>query len=277
MIKIKKNIVIFLFLVILLLALSACKKEKVECTTSADCLQKTCYISKCANNKCLYNLQRNCCGNNLQDEIENGKSGNKCTCPQDYGKCEGKGKIKKLGRSENTTYLYYHCDEQDECVFNFNDKDIEIQNFFETISVGFFKASVVITYNKPVDASKGTFKFKVSLDDTGKDLVAPVHLTKLKLLYSTELSNAEQLTAEKDLDSSLTNIGDEILIETPLNLGYKPREVEETGSIRYIIDYVYNKRVASGKTQNGTIIYTTEPVRSTFTSMSKPVFFVRSE
>lgn len=275
LIKIKRKYIILFLLILIVIVASACKKEKVECTTSADCLHKTCSVSKCDQNKCSYSLQRNCCGNGLQDEIENGKPGNKCTCPQDYGKCEGKGKVKAAGRLQNTTYLYYYCNEENECIFAVKDEDIEIQNFPDTISIGFFKASMLVTYNKPTSIIKDTFKFKISLDDLSKELVPPIQLIKLKLYYSSELSRTEQLIAEKELDSKLTNIGDEVLIETPLNLGYKPREAEETGVFRYGIDYTYIKRVMAGKDINGSIIYTNEPIRTTFNSLGKPVFFVR--
>ena len=277
MIKIKGSSIILLFFIILLVAVSACEKKKVECKTSADCLQKTCYVSKCDSGKCTYNLQKNCCGNGLQDEIENGKPGNKCTCPQDYGKCEGRGRVKKAGRTENTTYLYYHCDEQNECIFGVKKEDIEIQNFPDTLNTGLFKESMLVTYNKPMDSGRDTFKFKISLDDIGKDIVPPIKLTKLKLFYSSDLSHTEQQIAEKDLDTQLTNIGDEVLIETSLNLGYKPREAEETGTFRYNIDYTYLKLTIAGKAPDGSILYTNDTVRSTFNSLGKPVFFLKSE
>ncbi len=67
------------------------------------------------------------------------------------------------------------------------------------------------------------------------------------------------------------------MISVPLNLNYRPQELEEAGSVRYIIDYVYTKRVLSGKAADGTSTFSDEAVRATFTAPSKPVFFVRSE
>lgn len=276
MVKINRHEIFFL-LALVLLVLSACAKKEVECATSADCLQKACHISRCAEDKCSYNMQTNCCGNGLQEGTENGKPGNKCSCPKDYGACEGRGRVGIGGRTQNTTYIYYHCNEKEECVFGINEKDIEIQNFYDTISIGFFKASVLVTYNKPINVNRGTFKFRISLDDAGKDIVLPVTLTKLKLFYSPDLSRAEQIISEKELDSNVANIGDEILIEAPLGLGYKPKEVEETGSFRYVIDYKYEKSIATGKAPNGSFIYSNELVRSSFNSLAKPVFFVKSE
>ena len=50
--------------------------------------------------------------------------------------------------------------------------------------------------------------------------------------------------------------------------------MEESGSLRYGIDYVYTKKVLSGRV-NGTNVYNDEIVRATFTAPSKPIFFVR--
>ena len=75
----------------------------------------------------------------------------------------------------------------------------------------------------------------------------------------------------------MANIGDEVLIEAPLGLGYKPKEVEETGSFRYVIDYKYEKRATAGKALNGSLLYSNELVRDSFNSLAKPVFFVKSE
>lgn len=275
MVKIKRShAMLFLFLLIALIALSGCTKP--ECKTSADCGQRTCFLSKCEDKKCAYTLQRNCCGNRLNESIENGKPGNQCTCPQDYGKCEGKGKIRIGSRVEDAQYVRLYCNVDSQCVLGVERKDVAPQNFLDSINVGFFKASSVVKYNKPFDASRDSFEFSVSLDDVSKDLILPILLTKAKILYSSELSRAELLIAEKDLTSVLNGIGDKAVVNIPLTLSYKPQEVEEQGSIRYTIDYVYKKQVLTGKTINGTNIYTNETVRSTFSAPIKPVFLFRS-
>lgn len=275
MIKINKNsIMLFLLLAIALIIISSCAKG--ECKNSADCGSRTCYLSKCESKKCVYTLQTNCCGNNLKDSIENGKPGSQCSCPEDYGKCEGKGKIKIGSRTEDAAYAHYYCDNNNKCVLGIESKDVVPQNFLDTISIGFFKASSVIKYNKPFEMSRNTFDFKLALDDISKDLVLPVKMTKIKLLYSSEYARAELLIAEKELDSTLNSIGEQVTINVPLNLGYKPQEVEETGSMRYSIDYAYTKKVASGRAADGTTLYNEEQVRATFTAPAKQVFFVRS-
>lgn len=275
MIKINwRNAILFLLLAAALAALSSCSKP--ECKTSADCISRTCFLSKCESDKCTYTLQRNCCGNRINESIENGKPGSQCTCPQDYGKCEGIGKVRIGSRTEDALFAHYFCNADSQCVLGVEKKDVAPQNYLDQINPGFFKASSVVKYNKPFDIAKDYFEFKVSLDDANKDIVFPIRLTKLKLLYSSEYARAELLIAEKDIDSTLNGIGNNSVIDSPLTLSYKPQEIEEQGSIRYSIDYSYTMQVLSGKTANGTGIYNRETKRETFNAPGKPVFFVRS-
>jgi len=208
--------------------------------------------------------------------MESGKPGSQCTCPQDYGKCEGKGKIKVGPRFEDALYAHYYCSTDSKCVLGVESKDAAPQNFLDTINTGFFKASSVMKYNKPFDMGNDVFELKVTLDDAGNDLVLPLRLTGIKMLFSGEYSRTELLVAEKDLESSLAGIGDSITINVPLNLGYRPQEIEESGSVRYTIDYTYIKKVQTGREQNGTVIYEQQLVREKFLAPSKQVFFVRS-
>ncbi len=274
MVKIKKQHILFLFLVITLITISSCTKP--ECKTSADCGSRTCYLSKCEEKKCVYTLQRNCCGNRINESIEDGKPGSQCTCPKDYGKCEGKGKIKIGSRLEDATYVYHYCNAENKCILGINEKDIAMQNFLDTINTGIFKASSVVKYNKPFDVSKDKFEFTVTLEDIKKELVLPIMLTKIRLLYNSENTRTDLLIAEKELDGILNGIGDQTIMIVPLNLNYRPKELEEAGSLRYSIDYIHLKQVSTGRTVNGTTLYTNETVRGTF-SATKPVLFVRTE
>jgi len=275
MVKIKKSHLLFLLLAVSIIALSSCAKP--ECKTSADCLSKACAIAKCESKKCVYASQSNCCGNQVKEAIENGKPGNQCTCPADYGKCEGKGKIKIGSRIEDAQYVKYYCNIDNQCALGVERKDIAPLNFLDSISIGFFKASSVAKYNKPFDTSRDIFEFSITFDDASKDLILPILLTKAKILYSSDYARAELLIAEKELNAVLNGVGDKATINLPLTLSYKPQEFEELGSIRYSIDYTYKKQVLTGKTVNGTNIYSNETVRATFTAPVKPVFFVRSE
>ncbi len=273
MLKPNKKLLLFLCIAVLVLVISCAKPE---CRASSDCASRKCFLPKCEDNKCSYAPQKNCCGNRLNDSIEDGKPGDKCTCPQDYGACGGKGKITRGARTEDAVYVRYYCNADLKCVFGVDEADVASQNYPDTINPGFFKASSVAKYNKPFDAGNDIFEFRVSLDDTGKDLVLPVMLTKVKLLYSGEYSRAELLIAELEIGSMLNGIGDYATISLPLNLGYRPQQLEESGSIRYSIDYAYTRQVLSGKTAAGANTYSNETKRETFTAPAKPVFFVRS-
>ncbi|MBI2650722.1 hypothetical protein HYX04_05440 [Candidatus Woesearchaeota archaeon] len=271
----KSHILLLIILAAALIVIISCAKP--ECKTSADCSPRTCFLSKCEDKKCTYALQRNCCGNRINESIENGKPGNQCTCPADYGKCEGKGRIAIGSRTEDATYVSYSCNADEQCVLGVDESRIAPLNFLDQMNPGFLKASSVIKYNKPFDPASDSFEFKVTLDDIGKDVMLPVRLTKIKLLYSGGgYARAELLIAEKDLDGILNGIGDHSTLDVPLTLSYRPQELEEQGSLRYSIDYTYVRQVPSGKTANGTSIYNNETKRETFTAPVKPVFFFRS-
>ena len=276
MVKINSNkSILFLFLVISLLVLSSC--GKAECKASSDCPSQLCKIPKCEDRKCIYASQPNCCGNRINESLESGKPGNKCTCPQDYGKCEGKAQVKIGSRTQDAAYAGYYCDYNNECIFGVDQKDVLPQNVLDTINTGFFKASSVLKYSKPFDMSRDVFEVKITLDDSNKDLVLPVKITGIKMLFNGDYSRSELLIAEKSLDNSLSSIGESTAISVPLNLGYRPQEAEEAGSLKYVVDYSYTKKVSSGRTPSGDTIYKEEISREKFNSPTKQVFFVRAE
>ena len=276
MIKIKRTqAILFLLFVLALITISSC--TKTECKTSSDCQSRKCSLSKCENKKCVYTLQKNCCGNHINESLEDGKPGGKCTCPQDYGKCEGKGKVKVGARIEDTLYGHYYCNENEQCVFGVDKKDVNVQNFLDSINTGFFKASSILKYNKPFDINNNIFEIKITLDDISKDLILPIKFTNVKLFYSTQNARTELLIAENGISEVLEGIRDEVKINVPLNLDYRPQQLEETGSIRYSIGYIYTKQVVTGKAADGNKLYGKEEIRDTFNAPSKQVFFVRSE
>jgi len=274
MVKIpRKNILLFALLVLASIVISSCAKP--ECAVSSDCAARPCASSACEGGKCAYALQQNCCGNKLKESIESGKPGSQCTCPADYGKCEGKAKVKNGLRTDDAAYVHYYCNVDSQCVLGAEKKDVVPQNFLESISSGFFKASSIEKYNRPFDVDKDSFDFKITLEDASKDLVLPVKITNAKLLYNGESARTELLIADRDLSEVLNGIGDQAVISVPLTLSYRPQELEETGTIRYSIDYEFVKKVSSGKVVNGTAVMANEIVRSTFTAPSKPILLVR--
>ncbi len=271
----KGKFFLFILIITVLLVVSSC--VKAECKIDANCASKTCSLSKCENKKCVYTIQKNCCGNSVKENIEDGKTGNKCTCSKDYGKCEGKGKVKPRTKLEDATYVHYYCNSENKCILGVEEKNTEQQNFLDQLNIGFFKASIIFNYKKPFDVGKDSVSLKLTLDDISKDLVLPIQLTKVNLLFTGENARTEQIISEQIINLSLNEIGGKALIDATSNLGYKPKELEESGSLRYSIDYSYVKKVATGKAPDGTKLYTDETVRSTFSSPTKKVFLIRSE
>ena len=272
--KKRAKICLTITLIVSLLLLASCGKK--ECTTSSDCGLKTCFNSKCDSGKCSWAIQRNCCGNRLKETQENGKTGNQCSCPDDYGKCEGATKIKIGSRTEDSRYLKLACNEEEKCVLSVDPKDIQPQNFLDSISTGFFKASIVSSLNKPFDLLKDTITLKVTLDDATKEVSLPVQFIKIKVLYTGETSRNEQLIAEKQIDIQFAQIGDEATIVVPLNLNYKPQQAEESGSIRFSIDYSLVRKISAGKNDDGTPKYSDEIQRGSYNSPTKAFFLVKT-
>ena len=259
--------------VISALLLISCAKS--ECKASPDCPQKACSAPRCDNGKCIPNPIPNCCGNGAPESLEGGKPGNKCTCPQDYGKCEGKGQVKAGSRMEDAAYAHYYCNSGNECIMGVESKDASPQNYLDSMTAEYFKASAVLKYNKPFDMSKDTFELKITLDDTNKDIVMPVKFSSVRILLSTDSSRGEQLVADKDFEIEIFNIKDTTSLSVPLNLNYRPQQVEEPGLIRYTVDYSYTKKIVSGRNPDSSPIYQQQLARERFNSPSKQVFLVR--
>src|SRR3989338_8316155 len=113
--KIKFKFLLFVVASFMLLALiNGCAKP-VECKIDSDCEKRTCSVASCVDNKCKYSTVQNCCGNKIKESSEDGKVGNSCTCPEDYGICEGKAKVQVGGRTYDAEYLQYIC-KNDECI-----------------------------------------------------------------------------------------------------------------------------------------------------------------
>lgn len=276
MIKIKPNKIIFTVLLILvLLLLGSCSKS--ECKATADCPSKACALPRCDGGSCVYAQQANCCGNGIKDPLEDGKPGDKCSCPKDYGKCEGVPKVKVGSREQDAVYAKYYCNQYSRCVMGVSPGDASLQTFLDNVYDEYFEASSVVRYNKPFDMRKDSFEIKFTIDDANENIVMPVTLTGARILYTGVSSRSEQLIASKEIDVPITGVGESNALIVPLNLGYKPQEAEEAGSFRYVLDYTYTKNVQTGRDSRGNPTYEKEFVRSKYNSLSKQVFLVRSE
>jgi hypothetical protein len=273
MIHINKNKLVLLVLALSLLIISACSEP--ECSVSQDCARKMCSTVRCLEGACEYSSQSNCCGNGVKDSIESGLPGSKCTCPKDYGDCAGIPTINIRNRDVDASYAEFLCNKDNECILGVDPDKVTPQNFLDTVS-GFFKASSVMKYNHPFSMDKDIFELKISLDDLDDDLVFPIKFTNIKVLYNSPSARTELLVAEKNLNLELNKIGNQVSITVPLNLGYNPPEIEESGSIKYTLDYNHIIRISDGKTSSGEKKYKQEIERKSFRSSSKKIFFVKT-
>ncbi len=139
------------------------------------------------------------------------------------------------------------------------------QIFSDSINTGYFKASSTLTYDRPFDVRKSLFEFIIILDDVSQELELPIRVYNIKILYIRDSAKVEQLIAEENLFAEIKTVGKQTIIN-PLPSTYKPwSSVEESGTIKYVIEYSYVKK------QNNEI------VQSTFTSPSKPIVFTNSD
>jgi len=260
----------FLFFVLLISAsflLSSC--AKAECKANADCQAQFGKDAACIDKQCKYTPKSNFCGNGIKDAIENGKQGNKCTCPADYGKCEGKGKIKRYDIEYDTQYLAYYCDERERCVFGVDKKDARPIDLIDERELEEFTIETKMTFNRPFDGKKDYFNFRVTLKDASQELVLPVKILKATVL------GGEVLFGELQSEGLLNGIGDTANMQIPLT--YVPEQIEEEKSLSYKIDYEYKVKEQQRLANGSYIDSVSAPKRNSFErAFRENVFLVKS-
>jgi hypothetical protein len=252
--KIKYRWLLFLALLAFVVFLNGCGEEP-ECKVADDCSQRSCNKVSCRESQCVYDPVPNCCGNQAKDAIENGKPGNKCTCPQDYGACEGKAFKTVSNRKIDYDYIRYFC-ENSECILGVPSEDIRPVTLLREGSLDLFKFEVTLKYNDPFDTTKDFFDFTFTLKDDTDNLIYPVRLNKIILI------DGEVLYGERNLKLLLDGIGDSIVFKVPVS--HILKNLEESRGLTYKIDFEYEQRVRSTRLPNGTYSYTKEAVRRTY-------------
>ncbi len=229
---------------------------KTECDISSDCLsQGTCQVVNCVDNKCVSSMVPNCCGNGLKEDIENGKPGNKCTCPQDYGECEGKltyTEIDPIYGNENTyeaQYLEYFCDSRQRCIKGISPDNIQQTRLVDTRDTGYFMYDVITMFNKPVNIRKDSFRFDVELKNTlDETVILPIKITKVLVKAGQDF-----IGEARPSDAILSHIGSIATISVPIQ--YQTKKIEEVKQLSYHIDFEYTIRQQSGYDADGNIKY----------------------
>ena len=268
MFKIKKSLILLVILAFSsLFLLSGCGKK--ECKVNSDCASLACSTAKCADNKCEYAPVPNCCGNGIKDATENGKPGDKCTCPEDYGKCEGKGKIMVANREFDAQYLKYLCNAENKCVFGVDEKSIQVQRLIDDKVFSFFELETIVEFNKPFDIKNDNFKFEFNLKDDNEDLVYPIKFTEIQLL------DREVFFGSTAIDKELSKVGDKISINVPVD--YQLADIEEERQLSYKLRFEYTKRLRTGTNPDGTYSYKNEPEREEYQKFfGSKIFFVKT-
>lgn len=221
----------------------------------------------CVEKKCKYSPVMNCCGNSIEEKIENGKPGSKCTCPEDYGICEGKGQLTIRNRQYDATYIQYFCNSQNKCVFGVDATDTIESKLVDERDLSFFILETQTTFNRPFNVLTDKFKFQVKLKDDGEDLVLPVKITNI------QLKEGEILFGEENLNEALKAVGS--VINTEIQVDYRPTQIEEERSLSYKLDYQYTKKVKTTRKDDGTWNYKEELVRDSYEKrFSSKIFFV---
>ena len=209
-----------------ILFIAGCKKE---CEKSSDCAEKTCNTASCAKGACEYNIKANCCGNGIKDKIEDGKQGNKCTCPKDYGSCTGK----------NGTYMERFCTENNDCVFGVPDEKIQNLKVLSDKSTGYFNLEIKSEYDSPFIINKSVFTATITLKDDNERLVYPIKFTDFKLL------ERDLILGEKTANLEFNRVGDSASIDVPFEFSMQKPEEQRTVYLR--VEYEYNYKVSNGQ------------------------------
>lgn len=218
--------------------LIGCSSTPPECKADSDCAKKACNTVKCEKKKCDYTVKKNCCGNGMKEETEDGKKGNTCACPADYGKCEGRGKIKAGTKEVDAKYLERIC-KDDKCVLDVNKDNVNEIQLIDDKFLKFFRLESIISFNKPFIINKDKINIKFTLKDVENDLVFPIKITNIKFI------KGEYFYGETPLDIEFTAVGNYSEISIPLD--YEMQSIEEEKILGFRIDYEYLYKVKVGK------------------------------
>jgi len=226
------NLLLIIIFLTSLLFIAGCG-EKPECESSTECATgNPCIVGRCVDGACKNNIQVNCCGNAM---CEPDYGENKCLCPADCGKCEGKAKYNVStyrGLQEKEANYAKHLCENNVCIVGVSASDVNILKLANEVNVRRgFKAEVLTTLNNPYDISKGTALVRVQLRDIDPDVTGGIKITSLQILSDSELMG------EKIISKKLNKVGD--MFTEELTLTSSQGHVEEEKRVDVKVDYEY--------------------------------------
>ncbi|KYK25619.1 hypothetical protein AYK26_05770 [Euryarchaeota archaeon SM23-78] len=226
------NLVLISLLLFSIFFITSCG-EKTECTSSSECLTgNPCLLGRCKDGKCVTNVKPDCCPN---ANCEEDAGENKCMCPQDCGKCEGKVtytvETYRGPKEVEAKYAEYRC-ENNKCIVGVDPAIVNTPSYRSDIDIrGGFQAEIVTTLNQPFDTSKDKINIRLKLKNIDSDVVDGVTFTNIQVL------SVNELIGEKDINYKLINVGD--MFEEELDISLAQTMVESEKDLSFNYDYTY--------------------------------------
>jgi hypothetical protein len=183
-------------------------------------------------------LKPECCGNNVTEALEDGKKGNSCTCPEDYGACNPTITIEReLGQYYEAKYIRRECDKNLNCVA-VNINELQRSNeFFNTFLESGFTLNIYVRYKTPFDKGNSKFDVEFKLSDADPNLVQlPVKINEIRIMDNANVlvrtSPNMEFDEVMDIETYTLVIND-----------YSIVNAEEIKTVTLSIDYEYTPMV----------------------------------
>ena len=231
MFKLKSRHMFILAAILIVIFLAGCGRK--ECEKDAECPTQKCFAASCVQNECVQEPRANCCGNGIKDNNEN-----ECSCPEDYGECEG----------EQGSYLEKFCrSAKDECAFDVKDDKISRATVLHTKDLAGFSISVKAAYDKPFNVDRSVFNAEIELLSKKDSIISP-KITKIELIGKQKSQSS--ILGSYEIKRDLWANG--FKFEAPINVQYGLSDKEEKTDIYLQISYEYKEKVgAEIKTKSG--------------------------
>ena len=214
-----------------------------ECETAADCTAKnSCFTAKCEKKLCVQDSLPDCCGNDIKDDIEDGKKGNKCTCPADYGPCSGD--------VEGSSILKLGCNDDDtECAGTLAKAAQEEKLLTHELSSTVGDIKLVTSLLLPFNVDEDTIHLEISVPEF-KASVDDLILTKIEVFGENNKREKVEL-GEKEVSrvfwDTKTIVEEDIIIQPKLEI------IDETLKkfrVKLSFSYMYRGAEKTGAVEN---------------------------
>jgi len=228
MFKTKKYL--FVLLIVSLLFISGC----AECKKNLDCETKKCFAVKCADKKCEYDVNDNCCGNAICEDGTKGTKDfgeNKGSCEDDCGKCVVEtGKYLKIAFDNKTK----------ECATALDETKVTEKSATDNIDLKYLKLTATYTYDEPFSIDSSLFNVKIKLDSKD-DSISDISITQVKVLETAgRRAGTSSIFGEKYINQILWDSSSLIDKNVILNVPVTDTETEEK-SITVEIYYEFTR------------------------------------